>query len=87
MNRFMSEEERRRCVKWIKRHLTEMPRRQADSYVLKHMFQRMTGIYASDVEFQEVMRDCGFEPLEESDSVFNVKVDSVVIQNVYYNNK
>lgn len=86
MRRFMDEREHEKCKAWIMKYLTDMPRRQADSYVLKHMFERMTGIYSSDTEFQEVMRECGFESSGNYDSLFNVKVDRVVIQNLYYKN-
>ncbi|RKM60499.1 hypothetical protein D6855_07220 [Butyrivibrio sp. CB08] len=85
MEKFMDERERLACVGWIRKYLSDMTRKQADSYVLKHMFQRMTGIYSSDTEFQEVMRECGFEPLESTKSVFEVKVDSLVIKNYYKN--
>lgn len=84
MERFMDDRERRRCKDWINKYLSDMTRKQADSYVLKHLFQKMTGIYASDKEFQEVMRECGFGSVKESESLFTVKIDSVVIQKVYY---
>lgn len=81
---FMDENERRCCAEWIDKYLKEHATKQADSYVMKHMFQHMTGIYASDAEFKDVMRECGFKPMEKTESIFNVKVDRVVIQNVYY---
>ena len=84
MQRFMDEKARERCSGWIKQYLSEYPRKTTDSYVLKHMFERMTGIYASNAEFQEIMRENGFEPRDNSDSLFSVKVDSVVIQQVFY---
>ena len=83
MKHFMDEQERLACVRWIRQFLSATTKKQADSYVLKHMFQRMTGIYSSDEEFQEVMRECGYEPIEPTKSVFEVKVDSIVIQNYY----
>ena len=81
---FMNDAERERCVAWINQYLSEYPRKTADSYCLKHLFQKMTGIYASEAEFQAVLRECGFEPLENHDSLFSLKVDRVVIENVYY---
>ena len=65
MNRYMSEQGRWRCKQWINKYLSEAPRKIEDSYILKHMFQRMTGIYASNEEFQEVMRECGHKPVKE----------------------
>ncbi|WP_026659124.1 hypothetical protein [Butyrivibrio sp. AC2005] len=83
MKKFMSGEECAVCIKWIKQNLSGMTRKQADSYVLKHIFQRMTGIYSTDEEFQEMMKICGYEPIEQTKSLFEVKVDSVVIKNYY----
>jgi len=87
MDRFMDDRERTRCEDWIRKYLTGYSRKQADSYVLKHMFQRMTGIYASDAEFQTCMQNCGFEPMPDAPSVFNAKIDNVVIQRVYCGNE
>jgi hypothetical protein len=84
MYKFMDEKERERCKDWINKYLSEYQRKQADSYTLKHMFQHMTGIYASDQEFQEIMRECGYESFGKRDSLFSVRIDSVVIQNLYY---
>ena len=79
----MNDAERERCATWINQYLSEYPRKTADSYVLKHLFQKMTGIYASEAEFQEVLHECGFEPLENHNSLFSLRVDKIVIENVY----
>ncbi len=80
---FMDENERRCCAEWIDKYLKEHATKQADSYVMKHMFQHMTGIYSGDKEFQEMMRECGHDSVTGHDSVFNVRIDSVVIKNYY----
>lgn len=87
MRIFMNEAEKERCKAWIEKYLLENHWKREDSYILKHLFQKMTGIYASDTEFQEMLKECGHDPVEGHKSVFNVRVDSVVIQNVYYDKK
>lgn len=83
---FMDRNERNCCKRWIHRFICDHPQKTNDSYVLKHMFQRMTGIYSSDEEFQNVMRECGYSSLAGRRSVFNVCVDPEVIAACYYRN-
>lgn len=80
----MDEKERERCKEWIRGHVFRHSRKQNDCYVLKHIFQWMENIYCRAEEFQEVMRECGYEMAEGKGSLFFVVVDPQVLKKYYH---
>lgn len=79
----MDDKERERCKNWIRGHVFRHSRKQNDAYVLKHMFQKMENIYCRVEEFQEVMRECGYEVADGKRAVFYVVVDPQVLQKCF----
>lgn len=83
MERFMNELEQERCKNWILINVSRHCRKLVDAYLLKHICQYQTNIYASVEEFADVMRECGFMNLEGSKFVFYASVNPDVLQEYY----
>ena len=87
VEKYMNAEERTICKNWIRKNIDRHTRKQSNSYVLKHIFQRFSNIYSSDSEFQELMQECGFLSDEKYHSIFYAKVNPEVAHAYYSRHK
>ena len=60
--------EERETVKKVANELLETSSRfsEQSSYAIKHIFERITGIYISNEDMKEIMADLGFLPDDNS---------------------
>ena len=69
--------------KWIREGLIPTNRfdRMHNSYALKHMLERQTGIYMTNNQFKDAMLECGFLPskLNEQNWCFKISKKSPAI--------
>ena len=65
-----------RCKKWVAQlKKTKTSILSITSYGLKHMLENDLGIYMTNNQFKDLMLECGFEPVKETDLNWNYHID------------
>ena len=65
-----------KCKKWVKQlKKTKSSVLHITSYGLKHMLEKDTGVYMTNNQFKDLMLECGFEPVKETDLNWHYHID------------